>query len=439
MTAHASPGRRGLAPRLGERDAPDVRAWARLGVLVLGYVGIYLCRKNFAVANPLIRDAFHLSRGQIGLVASYSTAAYMVGKFVFGPIIDRGSGRLAFLLSLGGVAVFGALGGGASSLFMLTVVYSANRLAGSAGWGGMVKQVPEWFAPRSMSLAMGILSLSFVFGGALATILAGLIASWTGNDWRWVMAGPSVVLLAILAVCSAMLPRESQSTVLDPSSSRQRIDLRAFAALARVRGFWIACALSFVLTLLRETFNTWTVDFFTTTGGAASSSRIAAFLSTPFDAFGAVGIVLLGWGFGRIGRRARQSLLFGMLASLALLIFALPVVGARSVVFATVLVGGIGFFSYGPYSLLAGVFAVEINGKQHVATVAGILDGVGYFAAILSGAAFGRVLDLGGYHLGFNCLAALAGIAAVLCLFLYDRAPQSVQSAEMPKELTLAT
>ena len=51
--------------------------------------------------------------------------------------------------------------------------------------------------------------------------------------------------------------------------------------------------------------------------------------------------------------------------------------------------------AYGPYSLLAGVFAVEINGKEHVATVAGILDGVGYFAAILSGEAFGRLLDRG--------------------------------------------
>ena len=38
------------------------------------------------------------------------------------------------------------------------------------------------------------------------------------------------------------------------------------------------------------------------------SSEMAAFLSTPFDACGAVGIVHLGWGFGRIGRRARQPL-----------------------------------------------------------------------------------------------------------------------------------
>src|SRR5262249_28862172 len=101
------------------------------------------------------------------------------------------------------------------------------------------------------------------------------------------------------------------------------------------------------------------------------------------------------------------------------------IVGAKSMWLATACVGGIGFLAYGPYSLLAGVLAVEIRGKEYVATVAGALDGVGYFAAILSGAAFGRLLDVGGYHLGLHSLAALAVVAAVLCLFLYGRAPQT--------------
>ena len=168
------------------------RAWVLLGILVLGYIGIYLCRKNFAVANPLIREAFGLTKEQIGMVASYSTIAYMIGKFAFGPFIDRIGGRISFLLALLAVAVFGAFGGLVSTLPMLTLVYSLNRLAGSAGWGGMVKLVPDWFPGRLMALSMGVLSLGFVFGGVCATLLAGVIADWSGNDWRWVMSGPSI-------------------------------------------------------------------------------------------------------------------------------------------------------------------------------------------------------------------------------------------------------
>ncbi len=88
-----------------ERAAGAWPPWFLLGVLVLGYIGIYLCRKNFSVANPLIRQAFGLSKEQIGEVASWSTLAYMAGKFAFGPVIDRigGAGLSAGAVGGGGV------------------------------------------------------------------------------------------------------------------------------------------------------------------------------------------------------------------------------------------------------------------------------------------------------------------------------------------------
>ena len=404
-----------------EQSAAALRPWLWLATLVLGYIGVYLCRKNFSVANPLIRQEFGLTKEQIGMVASYSTLAYTIGKFAFGPVIDRVGGRLAFLMALFAVGIFGAAGGMVSSLSMLTVVYSLNRLAGSAGWGGMVKQAPDWFPGHFMPLAMGVLSLGFVFGGICATLLAGVIADWSGNNWRWVMSGPAIVLAAILILCWVVLPGGSARHVLEPGDQKAAgFQFRHIADLLLIRRFWIVCALSFTLTLLRETFNTWTVDFFQTTAGAAMSSRIAAFLSTPFDALGAVGIILLGWIFGRIGKITRMWLVFTILSLLAVVVFALPGLGARSPWLGMAAVGLVGFLVYGPYSLLAGVLSVEIRGKEYVATVAGMVDGVGYLAAILAGQQFGRILDIGGYRLGFNCLAALAAVSAVLSLFLYS-------------------
>ncbi len=319
--------------------------------------------------------------------------------------------------------MFGAAGGVVGSLPALTLVYSLNRLAGAAGWGGMVKQVPNWFSARSLPLAMGVLSLGFVFGGLCATLLAGAIAEWSGNNWRWVMGGPAIVLAAIFLVCWVVLPRGGVVVSREQTErpSHEAFQFRQVAELLALRRFWILCALSFTLTLFRETFNTWAVDFFQTAGGAETSSRIAAFLSTPFDALGALGILLLGWVFGRIGHRTRTWLIFWILTVLAALVLALPSLGDRSVWLGMAAVGGIGFLVYGPYSLLAGVMAVEIRGPEFVATVAGMVDGSGYLAAILAGQQFGRILDLGGYRLGFNCLAALAAVSAILCLFLYER------------------
>jgi sugar phosphate permease len=76
---------------------------------------------------------------------------------------------------------------------------------------------------------------------------------------------------------------------------------------------------------------------------------------------------------------------------------------------------------------LSGFFAVEIRGPKSVGTVSGLVDGVGYIAAILAGQQFGKLLDRGGYHLGFHVLAGLAFISALLSLGIYWRsnAPRS--------------
>ncbi len=397
------------------------RAGMYLGTLVLGYIGIYICRKNFSVAIPLIREEFGVTKEAIGQLASLSTLAYMVGKVAFGPVIDRLGGRVCFLVCLMLVALFGAWGAFVPSLGGLTLAYSLNRLAGAGGWGAMVKLVPDWFGERNRPFAFAVLSLSFVFGGVVATLLAGWIAGASGGSWRWVMGGPSLVLVAVLIGCAVVLPRERAVVVsaTDGAAAKGRFQWVQVRDLFRTPQFWVVCALSFTLTLLRETFNTWTVDFFKTEGGSEVSHRIAAFLSTPFDACGAVGILLLGWVFGRVTPAGRRALLFVILALLGALLFALPSLARQGLWVATVAVGLVGFLTYGPYSLLAGVLSLEIRGRAYVATVAGLVDAAGYLAAVLAGAQFGRLLDLGGYAMAFPCLAVLAMISAVLCLFLY--------------------
>jgi sugar phosphate permease len=415
-----------------ESPGTALRPAVWLGTLVLGYIGVYLCRKNFSVALPMIQAELGVSRAELGLVASVSTIAYAAGKFIFGPVIDRVGGRTCFLGSLFLVAMFCLAGGMMPTLGGLVVVYSANRFAGSAAWGSMVKMVPGWFSARGLPLAMAWLSLSFVFGGVCAVVLAGQIAEWSGDNWRWVMAGPALVLVVILAGCWWVLP--SGATQARANSSRgitEGFRLRQLPELLRVRQFWVVCALSFALTLLRETFNVWTVDFFKTAGGEEMSNRMAAFLSTPFDASGAAGIVVLGWLFGRLGPVGRMRLLCVMMLLVAVLLQLVPVFSTWGLWSVSLAIGAIGFLAYGPYSLLAGILSVEIRGPAYVATVAGVVDGVGYVAGILTGHTFGLILDWGGYELGFRFLAALSVISAVLCLFLYSRGGGPVPTQSM--------
>jgi MFS transporter, OPA family, glycerol-3-phosphate transporter len=406
-----------------EKSLPSsARAYAYLSTLVIAYIGIYLCRKNLTVAVPALQKAWSLNKEQIGIVASVSTVTYAVGKFLFGPITDRLGGRTALIGSMVLVAIFGAAGGFAPSLAVLTILYSANRLCGAASWGAMLKQVPDWFEPSKLPFTCGLLSLSYVFGGAVAVAFAGVVARWTHDSWPAVLATPSLVLGILAVACWGVLPRTPQ-TRPDAGSEQKKEGFRfsRYLEILKERKFRVVGALSFTLTLLRETFNFWTVDFIRTEGGPQVSSSVAAFMATPFDLCGAVGIVLMGWVFGRLQPAGRQKLLIAVLVTLAALLVLLPTLFHLGLWLLAVGVGAIGFLVYGPYSLLAGVLAVEVRGKEFAATVSGMVDGLGYIAGFLSGILFGRLIMVGGYRLGFQVMAGMTLIAAFLCCFLYRK------------------
>ncbi|HEX4350526.1 MAG TPA: MFS transporter [Verrucomicrobiae bacterium] len=404
-------------------DTP--KHWMYLGMLILGYIGIYLCRKNFSVAVPMIQKAFGINKAQTGLIASVSTISYMVGKVIFGPIIDRVGGRVCFLVNLAGVGLFAILGGAAGSLALLTTFYTCNRFFGSGAWGSMIKQTPDWLSPRHLPLALAFLSMSYAVGGFCALTFAGWIADWSGNNWRTVMALPGVVMFAILLLCWIIVPRHagtsSKNSPANFPADNTRSPFQKIVEVAKVPQFWVVCGLSFALTITRDFFNDWSVDFFKTAGGAATSVHAAANLSTSFDAVGAVGILFLGAVLQKLGYRARTWLLVAMMLLLSCMIYSLPVLQDQPLWMASAVVGIIGFLSYGPYSLLAGILSVEIKGKGYVATVAGFVDASGYLAGALAGYPFGIILDKGGYHAGFHLLAFTSLAAAVLCLFLYRK------------------
>jgi OPA family glycerol-3-phosphate transporter-like MFS transporter len=419
------------APVARHALAPS-RAALQLACIILGYIGVYLCRKNFAVAVPLLQTAFSTDKAHIGAIDSYATMAYMLGKLFWGPnIVDRVGGRICFFVILTGVAVFCGASAFAVTLPMLGIFYTANRFFGAGGWGSMVKLVPGWFPARHMALAMAFLSLSFVFGGVCSLLLAGEVAACSDNNWRAVLGFPSLVLLAIIAICWQTLAGKKQPTEVSSRPKSEWHFRRRILELAKIPQFWMVCGLSFTLTITRETFNVWTVDFLKTDGGQMTT-KLAALLSTPFDAMGAVGILLLGWLLDRLSAGHRKWLLFGILSGVAVLTFQLPTFIHEKVWMAVAAIGLIGLLSYGPYSLLAGVLSLEIRGPDFVATVAGLVDASGYLAGMVSGYLFGRILDQGGYLLGFHCLGIFTMVGAVLCLGLNRPQNNSVPQVHSP-------
>jgi len=406
---------------------------ATLLLLFVGYSGYYLCRSNLSVATPLILEemagsdsgpeyADALSR--LGAIISLGTLAYTIGKFIFGVTGDHIGGRRSFLAGMSGAVLFTIVFGFGGSFPVFTLAWIGNRFVQASGWPALVKIGSRWFDYRWHGTAMAILSLSFLFGDAAARAFMGLLLAYK-LGWRTVFAVTAAVLAGILAVCFVFL-RESPESIGEAEASASPANVygenaassvgRILLPLLRSPAFWIVCVLSLVMTLLRETFNTWIPQYFK--AELHFQTDRAAMLSSGFPFLGGCSTLAAGFLNDWLGRAGRSLIILAGLMMTALSLGLLSMMGDGPPVWTAVaLVLLTGFFLLGPYSYLAGAVALDFGGKKGSATACGIIDGVGYLGAYYAGKG---VADLAknGWSLAWTVLAAVA-LAGVLAAALY--------------------
>lgn len=406
-----------------------------LGLLVVGYSLYYLCRSNLSVATPLligelVADGLDPSVAKIrlGTMVSLGTLAYALGKFLGGPMADTLGGRFNFLVGMAGSAICTVAFALAGGMPFFTVAWMGNRLVQSLGWSGVVKMGGRWFNYTAHGAVMGFLALSYLFGDALARAFMGelLAAKFT---WRAVFLIDAVLLASWGLLCFMLLhesPRDLGGAEGTPNPAnlfptdepmRQSVWtlLRPFL-MSRL--FWYACGLSLALTLLRETFNTWTPTYLTET--SSINAATAARQSALFPLLGGIAVLAAGWLSDVIGRNGRALVIF---VGLILTGGTLWIMGStQTVVEPLVLVSLAGFLLMGPYSYLSGAMSLDFGGQRGGATAAGLLDGFGYLAGILAGDSVARLSAAGGWSAAFHALAGVAWLAAALAgLFWFDQ------------------
>jgi sugar phosphate permease len=404
-----------------------------LASLIVGYMAYYLCRQNFSSAYPLLHASLGLSKERFGAVASVGTLVYALGKIVSGPLADARGGRRVFFLGLyGSAAATLLIAGAAPSLIALFALWGVNRLFQSAGWGGVLSVLSRWYKKRDYGTASGALSVSYQLGGAVA---GGVCALLAGFGWRALFIGPAVLAVLIgfglrftlrrdPAEVGYALPDEPAAAAA-PAEAPLSLGHRLWLLLQKP-SFLIVCALSFVLTLIRETFNTWLPAYFTDVGAKADAASLKSAL---FPLLGCVGTLLAGWLSDRVwaGRRGPIMALFLVGGGLSLLGLAHPAaaagaIGAPRDAMLLALTGATGFFILAPYSMVGGgVLALDAGGRDAAATAAGLLDGIGYLGATTAGYGVATAVARGGWEASFGAMAASVFGCAVLSVVLWWR------------------
>jgi OPA family glycerol-3-phosphate transporter-like MFS transporter len=438
----------------GEPQAlgPALRSRQILVVSLLfgGYAACYFCRADLSVAAPLLIEEMK-TRGvshadalvAIGQIASLGVFAYALGKLLLTGLGDFWGGRPNFLICLGGATAFTLLFALSGTLPLFTLAWLGNRLTQSIGWAGLIKVSSRWFDFTAHGTVVGILSISYLVGDALARQWMGYLIH-QGYGWRALFYLAAAVA-GFFLIANALLLRESRTdagypeAIANPQNLYGDVAARpaSIAALVlplfRSRAFLLVCLLSLGCTIVRETFNDWTPvylrDFFGySMSGAASASAV-------FPAVGALSVLVAGWLSDRLGANSRPAIMgVGLLATAAaLLSLALLRASSVSPILPLFAIGTTALCVIGPYSYLGGALAIDFGGKQGAALSSGLIDGVGYLGSVLGGVTVARVSIAFGWPGVFLSLAVISVAAAIGAAWLYQLGRSAAaRDARMP-------
>lgn len=405
-------------------------------VMLLGYIGYYLCRKNLSAAFPLMSDAFNFTNSQLGLIAFYSEIAYAIGKFINGPLADRIGGRKIFLIGMIGTIICNFIFSFGSSLPYFIVVWCCCRYFLSMGWGGLAKVIGHWYEPERNGTVMGLISLNFQFGGVLATLFAGFLV-YMGAGWREIFIYPPIILILVFIwayFASKDSPRDviadtnfghskvkSKIAIIDKETDHniKGHPLDIIKNLLSLKIFRQLLVFSFLTTFLRSIFFFWTPKLLVDIGMGNSNAILKSAL---FPFLGCIGTIFLGWYTdNKVKNGDRAQMMWIMLSGLVLSLFFMSyLIGLQDSSYnnlIVILTGLCGFFLLGPYSMSSGALTLDIAGPNAAGSSTGMIDGLGYIGGSLAVWGAGKLSDMLGWSQVFYVLsffALLATGAAVL-------------------------
>src|SRR6202166_1410191 len=161
-----------------------------IALLFGGYAACYFCRADLSVATPLLVEELgkhgmgHAEAIiRMGAITSFGVLAYALGKLFLGGLGDFWGGRINFVIGLGGATLFTLLFAFGAALPLFTFAWLGNRLTQSVAWAGLIKVSSKWFDFTSYGTVIGVLSVSYLVGDALARQSMGFLIH-RGVGWR---------------------------------------------------------------------------------------------------------------------------------------------------------------------------------------------------------------------------------------------------------------
>ncbi|MDR0590246.1 MAG: MFS transporter [Puniceicoccales bacterium] len=392
--------------------------------LFLGYAAFYLVRQNLTVAAPEMLKEFGYTKSQIGWIFALFSIIYGVGKFISGAICDRTDARYFMSIGLVGAAVCTLCAGFSRSIWVFALLYSLNGAFQSMGWPPVSRLMTHWYAPEELGTRWGLINGSHQFGSVILLLGGSLLLGYFG--WRSVFIVPAVLALLLAGILFERLRDTPESLGLPPIEEKDDAACREVSKGEEVvtfreifmehllpnRALWYVCMANFFVYIIRMGFFNWAPTFLQEARGASPLGSGAQ--SSIFELMGVLGGLFAGWASDRIfkGRRSHAGCYF--MGVLIILLFLFWRLQTASQAVNTALLFLIGFFLYGPQTLL-GMSGAELGGKRAAAAANGLTGTFGYLGGAVAGFGVGKIAD----NWGWNAVFLFFEICALLGSFFF--------------------
>ena len=432
-----------------ERISKSYRGW-RFRVFFAAwsmYATFYLCRANISVAVPELQKllgggtATEKSILLVGAILTGTKLAYGFGQLINGLLGDRFGPRkvatIGMIISACMNLAFGLVG----SFPAFMGIWIVNGLAQATGAPSRIKMLANWFSPTQRGKMMGFLGTDYVVGNAASWIMSGWLLTHYG--WRSVFFVPAGILagsaihfwlrarnapedvgLPTIETYEKLLSGEADAeAALGPADEGGDMhagwDFVVRQALLNPK-VWIVGFAYFGVDLFRYGFLDWSFTYLIDQGAPVGKAVLKIAM---LPAVGALGIIASGWLTDKLGGRRAPviSVMLFVAAALAWVFRITSQAGDEgSLMISLVVLGGIGFFLYGPHLLMGATIAMDLGSRKASATASGVIDWLGYMGAAVAGVGTAWARNTWGWDGAFALWIGSAVLAGALMLLLWN-------------------
>ncbi|QHB44004.1 hexose-6-phosphate:phosphate antiporter [Glaesserella parasuis] len=372
-------------------------------VVFIGYMAMYLIRKNFNIAQNDMIETYGLTKTDLGLIGLGFSITYGIGKTVVSYYADGKNTKqfVPFMLILSAICMLGfsaSMGGGSIALFLMISFYALSGFFQSTGGSSSYSTITKWTPRKKRGTFLGFWNLSHNVGGAAAAGVALFGANVFFNGHVIGMfVFPSIIALIIgfiglrygsdspeaygLGKAEELFGEEISEEDRN-TEENQLTKWQIFVQyVLRNKVIWLLCFANIFLYVVRIGIDQWSPVYAYQELGFSKDAAISGF--ALFEVGALVGTFL--WGYLSDlanGRRALTACI-----ALGLIVFTLEFYqfATNEFMYLTALFA-LGFLVFGP-QLLIGVAAVGFVPKKAIA----VADGVKGTFAYLIGDSFAKL------------------------------------------------